>query len=597
MKRLALLFLLPLVGCVSTQSESYEKLRVGKWVEAKGRMVDGKPIVDEVDELKRSESDKADKFELTAQTQSASPESLEVLGLTLKPDAETEYEGMEKESIAKFVPSNGEWVRLKLRSKDDQIRLRTLRKSEPRDQFKVEGEITALDPATSSLSVGAIKMPVAQAASVTMLGERNADDPLALFQADDQKAVPFSVVVNDNLRLGGGGTFASDAQDEYDLNRANTRDRTSTSFSGKLDALWLFDDKASYAMVEIDAARGDTYRRGSPDSTTETFQLTRAVTSIALDDNLQFLVGRQDFDEEREWLYDEVLDGGRFVWILDHWQFDVGGAIGRETLASPNNTEDMGLLTAMVRYRIDADWTLGAYVLDVTDNTVFDHEPMLFGLRSIDEPRYGLGHWAELSFARGHSRFMLNNGGPINDSVGTDVEDIEGWAFDLGAQYTFEGDLRPSFVLGYAYGSGKRDSAADQGYRQTSFNDNNGKLGGVTSVRYYGELLRPELANLAILTCGATIRPFRNGSLSLIYHTYTQDFAAQSGPFNDLRIGTGSIPNGIDPDLGSEIDIIFGFRAASRVTVELAGSRFEPGAGFDGQDAAHKLDFTARFSF
>jgi hypothetical protein len=598
MNRLApIVLLLPLCGCIAPEAEGFEKLRLGAWIEAKGHVVDGKAVVDEVDELQRSDSDKAEKIEVTAAATRATPTELDLLGLQLKTDAETEFEDIDKQPTSAFVPEPGEWLRVKLRHKEDEFKLRTIRKSEPRDQFKVEGEVTALDGAQNTLDVGGIRMPVAQNPSITMLGERAADDPLALFQADDQKAVPFSVQVNDNLRLGGGVEFGFDAQDEFDLNRANTRDRTRTTFQGKIDALWQFDDRASYAFFEFEAGRSDSYREGSPDTMTDESQITRAMVSLAIGDGLQLLVGRQDYDEEREWLYDEVLDGGRLILLRDRWQFEVGGAGGRNVAAEHNEFEETALFTSMARYRVDTDWTLAAYALQRTDQSVLDHEPLLFGLRSIDEVRKGLGHWGELSFARGHSRNAINNGGPLGDRVADRVEDIDGWAFDVGAIYTFDSPLRPALAIGYAYGSGRRDSDDNQGYRQTGYNDNNGKLGGVTSIKYYGELLRPELSNVAILTAAAAFRPWSGASLSVLFHTYTQDYAAQSGPFTDLRIGTGSRPNGRDPDLGYEVDVVFGFRAARQMTLELIGAHFEPGPAFDDQDAANKIDFTARFSF
>lgn len=597
MKRLLPILLLPLAGCVATDQDGFEKLRKGSWIEAKGRMVEGKPVVDEIDELERSESDKADKIEVTGQTTASTPTQLELLGLRLQPDKDTEYEDADKKKVDRFVPATGEWLRVKLRNKDDEFKLRTVRKSDAREQFKVEGEIVALDAEKSMLSVGGIQMPLAPNSSVTMLGERAADDPLALFKADDQKGVPFSIRASNNLFLGGGISGSFSLEDEFDLDRTTQRDRTATDGQVKADALWLFDDKASYAMLEVEAGRADTYVKNSPDRYTESAQVTRAVASIALGDGLQLLVGRQDFDEEREWLFDEVLDGVRLIRADGPWRFEAGAAMGRDVGASTNDTDDTAMFEAMARYFVTKDWALGAYVLQRKDQTVFDHEPLLYGLRSIDEPRYGLGHWAELGFAAGHSRRAINDNGLIDDEVADTVEDIDGWAFDIGALWQLDAPLRPAFAIGYAFGSGERDSASTQGYRQTLYNDNNGKLGGVTSVRYYGELLRPELSNVAILTVAAAFRPIPRGSISVLFHTYTQDYAAQSGPRNDLRNGTDSIPNGVDPDLGYELDVVFGYRTAGGLTIDLVGARFEPGPGFNDQDSATKLDLTARFSF
>ena len=65
----------------------------------------------------------------------------------------------------------------------------------------------------------------------------------------------------------------------------------------------------------------------------------------------------------------------------------------------------------------------------------------------------------------------------------------------------------------------------DHAFRQTGIQDNNDKFGGVTSFKYYGELLEPELSNLHILTAGIGRRFGRRMSLDLIYHNYRQDEA------------------------------------------------------------------------
>lgn len=578
------------------------RIRPGTWVEAKGRMINGKPIVDEIDELERTESDKKDKIEITAQAKPTGKGELELVGLPLKTDAETEYENDKKEPIDPYDPADGEWVRAKLRNKDGEYKLRTLRKSEVREQFKVVGELDSINQADFELSVGGIRMPYQQGVSVGSLGDRASDDPLALFKADDQKGVPFSIRATENLFLGGSGTLEYTDEDEYDLDRTTERDQWSTGATANIDALWLFNDKASYAIFEAGFGRSDTYNDNPTraDTTNEVAQINRAAVSLAVAPQVQLIVGRTDFEDEKEWLFDRTLDGFRGIYDNGEWRFDVGGAVGRDIGSPTNNTENTQLLISMLRYRMTPDWWIGGYVLGRDDQTLLDHEPLLLGLRSIDDPKVGFGHWAEFGIARGHSRWGTNPGGPpagpANGALLDEREDIDGWCFDLLAKYTWDNDYRPCILLGYAYGSGERDSASTQGYRQSGYNDNNAKLGGVTSFRYYGDVFRPELANIVVTTAAFSFRPIPNTSLTAVYHTYLQDYAAQSGPLSDLRIGNGSAPNGRDPDLGSEIDLVLGYRA-NLLTVEFLFGRFEPGPGFDAQNPATKFDVTARISF
>ena len=50
--------------------------------------------------------------------------------------------------------------------------------------------------------------------------------------------------------------------------------------------------------------------------------------------------------------------------------------------------------------------------------------------------------------------------------------------------------------MGWAWGSGDQEpqSGNNGTFRQTGFQDNNDKWSGVTSFRYYGELVDPELS-------------------------------------------------------------------------------------------------------
>jgi hypothetical protein len=73
--------------------------------------------------------------------------------------------------------------------------------------------------------------------------------------------------------------------------------------------------------------------------------------------------------------------------------------------------------------------------------------------------------------------------------------------------------LRPSLTLAYARGSGGEDSATrDANFRQTGLHENKARLAGVKRLRRYGELLQPDLSNLAITTLGSGIRWLGNSS-------------------------------------------------------------------------------------
>jgi len=424
-------FLLPLgllfAACVAPSDRGDTPLRPGRFVEVKGRYVDGRATVTEIDELPRGVDDKSDKVEITAPVESATATSLRLLGEEIAIDADSEFEDANKNTVPPFVPEADAWLRVKAREKGDSLRARTVRAIPARDEFKVTGEVRRYDAEAGRVDVGGVQLPIAQNADVSSLGKRDANDPLSLFLAEDQKAVPFDIQLSDSVRVGGQVAGSCEWNDEFDLDDTNDRDRRKPAFGGRVDVLWLFDDVGSYALAEVTAGRDDTIRQNGEDTRDETVEVTRAFVSLHAADNLQLLAGRQDFDEEREWLYDEVLDGVRGVWRMGRFEFELGGAVGRDFAAAINPTENTGLLLANARCNLDIDFEIGAYVLQRTDDSAADFEPMLFGLRSLSRPRYGLGHWLEI-------------GGAAGEAAG---RDIEGFVAEAGLTWAFDAPLRP----------------------------------------------------------------------------------------------------------------------------------------------------------
>jgi alginate production protein len=155
--------------------------------------------------------------------------------------------------------------------------------------------------------------------------------------------------------------------------------------------------------------------------------------------------------------------------------------------------------------------------------------------------------------------------------------------------------LSPYLYGGLARGSSKIDSSTglQAGFRQSGLHDNNAKLGGVASFRYLGELLRPELSNMRVLTAGAGVSPFRNFSIDLIYHQYRQIQAARF--LRDARVRRS--PNGESPEIGSEIDLVIGVEQIGHLDLEVVGALFLPGTAFDIRDDAWFLATEAEWNF
>ena len=578
----AVLLAVAAVGCVagSTRDDALAPgVAVGAWVEAQGRLVDGVPVVEELETVARAASDTRDKVAVTAPLEGRDDGgALRLLGTAIEVSDGTSYADAAGNGVESLPLRDGEWLRVKARERSNGAwRAREVAALAPADRFEVEGELRALDRDAGRVVVGAVPLVLPQDARVREGDATRAADPLQLFQADEQKSVPFSVQLAEGLRLGGQVGLALDHDEDRDLDDARKRDETQLGVEAKLDLLWTFGP-GSFALVEGKIARDRTWQEGNPDEDDTSAELTRAFGWFALGENLRLQVGRHDFDEEREWLYDEILDGARVVAKAGALEFEAAAALGLEFAASDGNpTEDTRTYVALARWFVDDDWWLSAYALAREDTAARDFEPSLFGLRSFARPYRGLGHWVELAMAQGHAA----------------GRDIDGNAFDVGVLYRFDGPLRPTIALGYAYGEGRDPGGASDGFRQSGLQDNNAKFGGVTSLKYYGEVFEPELANLGITTLAVGIRPAPSFSADLVLHTYRQDYLSTSLFANDLR----ARPNGTHADLGWEADLVLGWRRERTMSAELMLGRFDPGAAFDQDDPAWQAEFTVRVKF
>ena len=169
-----------------------------------------------------------------------------VLGTAYRVVGDTEFEGPDKRAVAPFGVEAADWVRVKARQRSNgELRAREVRRVPPRTEFEVEGELTAFDLATGVVGVGPLQFalaPGARARSLQDVAEGgDARDPLALFLADEQKGVPFSIALGEHVLLGGSVSAGAESRDEYDLRRARSGDRTTVDVEAKVDLLWSFD--------------------------------------------------------------------------------------------------------------------------------------------------------------------------------------------------------------------------------------------------------------------------------------------------------------------------------------------------------------------
>lgn len=289
-------------------------------------------------------------------------------------------------------------------------------------------------------------------------------------------------------------------------------------------------------------------------------------------DGLSLKIGRQRFKDKREWVYDQELDAVRLFYGVPKFALDFSVSKKRENDVLSHGEDEQGINYVLYgSYALSSNTRICAYSLVRHDKTASNESPLFYGMHLSGEVIDNLDYWLELAHVRGRS----------------ESKRIRGLGFDLGFTYELHFPLRPSITLGYAFGSGDNDPSdeEDKNFRQTGFQDNSARFNGVTRLKYYGEMLDPELSNLAIFTAGFGIRPTKKSSIDLVYHYYRQNAACDK--IRDCQIDKD--PNGLNKKLGKEIDLVAGYNG-KRVKAVISIGYFVPGEAFP--DKADDAIFT-----
>jgi len=375
------------------------------------------------------------------------------------------------------------------------------------------------------------------------------------------------------------------------------------------------------------------------------------------DTPLGLQLGRQSYFDDREWWWDQDLDSIRVRYDLDRFHAEV--AVAQEVLPLTLNDNDIEpderdivRVLAMAQWRWGQKQEVGLYALHQRDHS--SHQPLIalgppdpdlpcvpedeippnlpdeakeFFRSGCPDPIPPVGfeddsdsqltwlgvsaagtrklrgwgrfdYWLEAAGVFGEERFT-DYSGPTGSRIvdAIDKHDVSGWGLDVGGTWEFNITAQPYFTLGYAIGSGDSNmqETSDSGFRQTGLQDNSDKLHGVASFSYYGELIDPELSNLHIVTAGFGLRFLRRSSIDFLYHKYRQ---VERAPF--LRdVNFKRDPDGRDPDIGQEWDVIVGIEDFQPVEFKFVGSIFRPGRAFRPEDGelSYLLTLRVRLNF
>jgi len=314
--------------------------------------------------------------------------------------------------------------------------------------------------------------------------------------------------------------------------------------------------------------------------------------------NLAVAIGRQKFGEEREWYYEtKNLDAVR---VLGAWKrISAELSVSRSLFNQSRNHVDQNLrnLIFTAHYQPAKPLNLDLFYIDRKNERDIGESPRITGLRFSGELRRKLEYRLDLVIESGtRTRQDEFDGDLLRRRI--DAE-----ALDARIVYRPRIKLDPTFILGYAYGSGdasadlpasEQPETPDHSFRQSGLHRNRARDHGTVSYRYYGEVLDPELTNLRILTVGLAMRPVRAFSMDAIYHRYRQDVASSRLRHVDIKYD----PQGSDPDLGDGIDLAIGYEPGQRLELRLTAGVFRPGQGFaEEASTTTTIRFQTKFRF
>jgi len=337
------------------------------------------------------------------------------------------------------------------------------------------------------------------------------------------------------------------------------------------------------SYVDVELARREVLQ-SSPDGESDQTSLTLVeayVTLREIVEGVTLQVGRQQFQDELQWYFDEELDGARAYLRFGALALEPSisqGGLAEEDFLNKDDSDDVTNAFLIARYALNEDAETSSYFLFRDGHDRAQEDLVFVGLQSFGELADNFDYWVNAAYVTGTAK----------DDEGR--SDVEGVGLDLFATYAFERDWEPSVTLGVAFGSG----GGDKGFRQTGLQENEASFNGETRFKYYGEALNPELSNLGILTAGVGVKPSDETSLDLVYHYYWQ--AKKADELRDSNLETE--PQGDRRDLGHGLDLIFGLAEYERIDAKAVAGVFLPGRAFaSGADPALFLGFELQYAF
>ena len=415
-----------------------------------------------------------------------------------------------------------------------------------------------------------------------------------------------TTLLGERLIIGGKLTADVRGRSAYGLVRGAADDDIGFDPEATLEAIWIPSETSVVFAAAKAAGELELYKQGGGANSAAGLELNALwlLKTRLFDTPLAVQIGRQKMQERRNWWWDEDIDAVRLHYFGSKVRGFIGvGQVNALNLSTLGRVDpgERGLLRAFGT----AEWewkkrnTFSVFALHQNDRTnryalgqlvnradadKQDANLTWFGARArgclkAKLPRR-ICYWGDIARLRGTDiSYNLNRVDPQNSAVNRlTTRNVRGWAYDVGTSIELPFTFKPYLTLGYAWGSGDpaKTHGLDGAFRQSGFHKNDGKFRGLTRFRYYGEVLRPNLSNIAITTAALGIPIRKDSWIEAVWHSYRQPVANNSISGSKLDRD----PNGISKSLGDEFDLILSHRPASGWIFELTSGAFRAGSAF-----------------
>lgn len=288
-------------------------------------------------------------------------------------------------------------------------------------------------------------------------------------------------------------------------------------------------------------------------------------------------LGRQRLRQDDGLWFDRDIESLRWIFDTTLLQADIGVAEAfdsytykKDAVAVPVNLDDRFNAFASVSYEWAPSQRAGLRVLYADDNggagavgtlpganTKPSSAQLLWIGAQVENGFYDyrrikpVTYWTEVVLLTGTEKPTVVD--PATGLVAAHNErDVRAWGADFGLRVKPTDDFPLQIGAGYAFGTGGSNADESDTYRQTGLHSNRSRFTGTrTLVSRFGEVLRADLANLAVISLFASLQ-FDTGDASLVFHDFRRD--RSSAPIITDGISVQPLPG--DRDIGQGIDLV-----------------------------------------